>query len=114
LAASDGPITSVKTRSMILIEASSVTPQAVDKTGGQIFLPHGRGDRLAAAMDHDGIDPHRLEKNDVPQDALDQLGILHRRAAVLDHDGAPAKLLEIGQRLEKRVRLGASLIIRPC
>ena len=82
--------------------------QAVDKLGRQIFLPHGRGDRLAAAVDDDGIDPHRLEKNDVAHDALDQVGIFHRRAAILDHDGASAKLLEIGQRLEQRIRLGVS------
>ena len=107
-AASDGLMTSVSTRSMIRIEASSVHAQALDEARGQVFLPHRRRDGLAAAVDDDRVDADRLEKDDVAHHALDQVGIFHRRAAVLHHDGAPAKLLEIGQRLEQRVRLGVS------
>ena len=53
LAASEGLITSVNTRSMILIEASSVTRRPSTNLRGQVFLPHRRGDRLAAAVHHD-------------------------------------------------------------
>ena len=34
-------------------------------------LPHPVGNRLAAAVDEDRVDPHGLEKHDVPQETLD-------------------------------------------
>src|SRR4051812_44829303 len=53
-------------------------------------------------MDHDGVHPNVLEKDDVAGEALPQRGVLHRRAAVLDDDDAPVELADVRQRLEQR------------
>jgi len=81
---------------------------AVDKAGRQIFLPHGRGDRLAAAVDDDGIDAHGLQENDVAHDAFDEVGVFHRGAAILDHGRCAREIVGNRQRFEKRVRLAVS------
>jgi hypothetical protein len=50
----------------------------------------------------DGVHPDVLQQHDVARELLAQLGIAHRRAAVLDDDGAPVELADVRQRLEQR------------
>ena len=48
-------------------------------------------DRLAAAVDEDGIDADGLEKDDVAHELADEIGILHRAATDLDEKGLAAE-----------------------
>jgi hypothetical protein len=48
-----------------------------------------------------GIDADRLEKNDIAQEFIDDLVVLHRGAAILDHEGLAAIFLDVGQRLDE-------------
>ena len=76
--------------------------QAIDETRLQPRVAHALGDRLAAAVDEHGIDADRFEKDDIAQEPLDDLLILHRAAAVFDDEKLAAKFLDVGQRLDER------------
>ncbi len=63
--------------------------------------PHVGGDVRAAAVDDDRVQPDVLEQHHVARELLAQALVLHRRAAVLDHDRLAVKLADVGQRLEQ-------------
>ena len=75
--------------------------QAVDESRLHPRVAHALGDRFAAAVDQHGIDAHGFEKDDVAQEPLDHLLVLHGAAAVLDDEKLPAKFLDEGQRLDE-------------
>ena len=81
-------------------------PQAVDERALDPELLEHRADLRTAAVDHHGVDPHRLEQDHVLGKVARGLGVAHRVAAVLHHEGAPGVALEIGQRLDQSFRLG--------
>ena len=62
---------------------------------------HVVGDVGAAAVDDDRVEADVLEQHDVGRERLAQRLVAHRRAAVLDHDGAAVELADVGQRLEQ-------------
>ena len=81
---------------------------ALDEIGLQSRAFHGTGDRLAAAMDDDGVNFNSLEKHHVPCDthAGVFIGRVHEAAAVFDHESGPAEFLDIRERFEQRVGFG--------
>ena len=76
--------------------------QAADELHRQPEALHVGRDLRAAAVDDDRVDPDVLEQHDVARELLAQRRVLHRRAAVLDDDGAAVELADVGQRLEQR------------
>ena len=62
---------------------------------------HAGGDRLASAMNEDGIDAGRFEKNNITQEFVDDLLILHRGPTVFDDEGLAAIFLNVGKRLDQ-------------
>ena len=59
-------------------------------------------------MHHDRAQAHVLEQYHVARELLAQLGVLHGRTAVLDHDGLGVELPDVGQRLEQRGHVARS------
>ena len=64
---------------------------------------HRGGDRLAAAVDDDGIDAGDFEENHVAHDAGDEIGIFHCGAAHFDDEGHPSERLQVGQGFDQGV-----------
>ena len=54
-------------------------------------------------MNHHHIDAHQLQQYDIADDGSPQLVGDHGIAAVLDHDGLTAVLLDIGQGLRQNL-----------
>ncbi len=75
--------------------------QAVDEARLQPGVAHALGDRLAAAVDEHGIDADGFEEDDIAQEALDDVFVLHGAAAVFDDEELAAKFLDEGQRLDE-------------
>ena len=75
--------------------------QAVHEARLLSRIAHPLRDRLAAAVDHDGVDAHRFEQHDVAQQTVNHRIILHRAAAVLDHKKFAAEFLDVRQRLDE-------------
>ena len=75
--------------------------QPADELDRHVEPPHVGGDVGAAAMDDDGVHADVLEQHDVARELLAQLRVVHRRAAVLDHDRRAVELADVGQRLEE-------------
>src|SRR5215204_1622559 len=55
-----------------------------------------------AAVHDDRVHPDVLEEHDVARELLPQLGLDHRRAAVLDHQRLAVELPDVRERLEQR------------
>ena len=55
-----------------------------------------------AAVHHHRVHAHVLEEHDVAGELLAQLGLGHRGAAVLDHDGPAVEVPDVRERLEQR------------
>src|SRR5215212_6067350 len=53
------------------------------------------------AVDHDGVHAHILEEHHVARELLPELGLHHRRAAVLDDHRLAVELPDVGERLEE-------------
>ena len=64
---------------------------------------HVAGDLGTAAVDDDRVHADVLEQHDVARELLLELGVEHRRAAVLDHDRLAVELADVRQRLEQRL-----------
>ena len=77
-------------------------PQAVDELHRQAEPLHVARDLRAAAVHDHRVHPDVLEQHDVARELLAQRGVVHRRAAVLDHHGLAVELADVGQRLEQR------------
>ena len=60
--------------------------QAVDEARLQARFAHALRDGLAAAVNEHGIDADGLEENDVAQEALDDMLVLHGAAAIFDDE----------------------------
>jgi hypothetical protein len=80
--------------------------EAADEFRHESGLFHGGRDRLAAAVDDDGIDAGHFEKDDVTHDFGNQIRILHGGAAHFDQEGLAAEGLKIGQGFDEGVRFG--------
>ena len=85
---------------------------ALDKIRLQSGFFHRAGDGLAAAVDDDGIDFHRLKKNDVARDAVADVVIrrVHETAAVFHDEDFAAEFLDVGQRFEQRRGFGNQIL----
>ncbi len=75
--------------------------QAADELDRHLEALHVGGDVRAAAVNDDRVDPDVLEQHDVARELLAQLRVVHRRAAVLDHDCRAVELADIGERFEE-------------
>ena len=91
-------------------------PQALVEADLEPEPLHVLGDLGAAAVDDDRVEADVLEQDDVGGEVLAQALLAHRRAAVLDHDGAAVELPDVGERLEQGVDVGAhgSSLLRSC
>jgi hypothetical protein len=76
-------------------------PQPRDELDRQVQALHVGRDVGPAAVDHDRVHADVLQEHDVAGELLAQLRVAHRRAAVLDDDGAAVELPDVGKRLEK-------------
>ncbi len=76
--------------------------QAVDEARLQPRIAHALGDRFSAAVDEHGLDADGVEKDDVAQEALDDLLVFHGAAAVLNDEALAAKFLDVRERLDER------------
>lgn len=68
--------------------------QAADEACGETFFGHGFGDGLAAAVDDDWIDAGEFHEDDVAEEALDEIRVVHGAAAEFDEEGLAAEALE--------------------
>ena len=75
--------------------------QAADELDGHVEPIHVGGDVGPAAVHDDRAHPDVLEQHDVARELLAQQRVVHRRAAVLDHDRLAVELADVGQRLEE-------------
>ena len=75
--------------------------QAADELDRHVEPLHVGGDVGPAAVHDDRVHPDVLEQHDVARELLAQQRIVHRRAAVLDHDRRAVELADVGQRLEQ-------------
>ena len=80
--------------------------EALDETGLQSGVFHAGCDRLATAVNKHGVDANRLEKNDIAEEFIDDLFVLHRGAAILDDEGLAAIFLNVGKRLDEAFGTG--------
>ena len=80
--------------------------QAADELDRQAEALHVAGYLRAAAVHHDRVQPDVLQQHHVARELLAQRLVLHRRAAVLDHDRAAVELPDVGQRLQQRADVG--------
>ena len=78
-------------------------PDALDEAHLHPEALHVAGDVGAAAVDDHRVQADVLEQDDVGGELVAQILVLHRRAAVLDHDRAAVELADVGQRLEERL-----------
>ena len=62
---------------------------------------HVAGDVGTAPVHDHRVEADVLEEHDVGRERLAELLLAHRRAAVLDDDGAAVELPDVGKRLEK-------------
>ena len=85
-------------------------PQSVDELDREVEPLHVAGDLRTATVDDDRVHADVLEQHDVARELLLELGVDHRRAAVLDDDGLAVELADVRQRLEQRV----DVTWRPC
>ena len=81
-------------------------PEALDETSLQSGVFHAGRDRFAPAVNKHGIDADRLQKNDIAQEFINDLVVLHRGAAILDDEGLAAIFLDVGQRLDEAFGAG--------
>ncbi len=63
---------------------------------------HVTGDLGAATVHDHRVQADVLEQHDVGRKLVAERFVLHRRAAVLDHDRAAVELLDVRERLEQR------------
>jgi hypothetical protein len=85
----------------ILATSTVCSSQTVDEAHLEPEPLHVARDFGPAAVYHDRVHPDVLEKHDVARELLAQIGVGHRRPAVLDHDRAPVELADVGERLEQ-------------
>ena len=52
-------------------------------------------------MNQHRVDPHRLEEDDIAQESLHDMLIVHRGSAVFDHEEMAAESLDKGKRLDE-------------
>ena len=75
--------------------------QAAHELDGHLQALHVGRDVGAAAVHDDGVHPDVLQEHDVAREVVDELGIGHRGAAVLDDDRAAVELPDVRERFEK-------------
>jgi hypothetical protein len=68
--------------------------QAADEASGEAFFGHGFGDGFTAAVDDDWIDAGEFHEDDVAEEALDEIRVVHGAAAEFDEEGLAADSLE--------------------
>ena len=68
-----------------------------DEPGLQTGCFHGGGDRLAAPVNEDGIDPGYLKEDDVAHERAHQVGIVHGGPPDLDEERFSPEALQVGQ-----------------
>ena len=68
--------------------------ETADEASGEAFFGHGFGDGLAAAVDDDGVDAGEFHEDDVAEEALDEVWVIHGAAAEFDEEGLAAEALE--------------------
>ena len=81
--------------------SASETRRPDDELDRQVERLHVARDLRPAAVDDDRVQADVLEQDDVAGEVLAQLGVGHRRAAVLDDDGAAVELPDVRERLEE-------------
>ena len=74
-------------------------PQAVDELGLLAEPAHEVADLRTAAVHDDRVHAHEAHEHDVLREEVRERGIVHRVAAVLDHDGLARELPDVRQRL---------------
>jgi hypothetical protein len=52
-------------------------------------------------MDQHGIDADGFQKHDISKKPVNDLILLHRGAAIFDHEGLPTKSLNVRKRLDE-------------
>src|SRR4029077_15061868 len=82
-------------------------PEAVDKLGFESGLPHSRGNKLPAAVNEHRIDANGFQEHEIPEKAIHDLVLLHRRPAILQYENLAAKPLDVGKGLDEA--FGSSL-----
>ena len=83
---------------------------AVDELGLLAEAAHEIGDLRAAAVHDDRVHADEPHQHDVGREQLRELVVLHRVAAVLDHDGLARELADVRQRVGEDVRLLARVL----
>ena len=84
--------------------------QPADELDRHVQPLHVGRDVRPAAVDDDRVQPDVLEQHDVAGEVLAQLGLGHRRAAVLDHDGLAVELPDVRERLEECSDVGLHVV----
>jgi hypothetical protein len=77
--------------------------QAVHKARLQSGFTHPIRDRFSAAVDEHRIYPDRLKKDDIAQEPLDDILIVHRAAAILNDEQFASEALNEWKRLDERL-----------
>ena len=70
---------------------------------------HVFGDLGASTVHNDRVEADVLEQHYIARELLAERGVLHRRAAVLDHDRLTVELADVWQRLEQRCDVSCGL-----
>ena len=86
--------------------------QAADELDRQVEPLHVARDLRPAAVDDDRVHADVLEQHDVAREVLAQRRVLHRRAAVLDHDRLAVELPDVRERLEQRPDVSSRRVLR--
>ena len=84
---------------------SSDLAESVDEARRLASLTHTLGDRLAAAMDQYWINTDCFKEDDITQQTLNQVIVLHRAATIFDDKRLAAEFLDKGKRFQKGLRL---------
>ena len=89
--------------------------QAVDELGLLAEAAHEVGDLRAATVHDDRVHAHEPHEHDVLREQVGERRVVHRVAAVLDHDGPAGELADVRQRLgEDDAFSSTSALIMTC
>src|SRR5262249_37127493 len=85
---------------------------ALDFLGVEAGCGHGPVNRLAPAVHQDGSQAHRLHKDHILQNGLQDVALLHGAAAQFDHCQPVAEPADIAEGLDQHISLANGIVHR--